>query len=76
MRKSSLLRLLIAALLLGGVWAAYTQQQRPPSVFKINKITNDIYEIENVGSLASNVTVLVTDDGLVVVDAKLEPDHD
>ena len=76
MRKSSILRLFVAALFLGGVWVAYTQQQRPPSVFKTNKITNDLYEIENVGSLASNVTVLVTDEGLVVIDAKFDPDHD
>jgi glyoxylase-like metal-dependent hydrolase (beta-lactamase superfamily II) len=76
MRKSSLLRLFVAALLLGGVWIAYTQQQRPPSVFKTNKIAADLYEIENVGSLAGNVTVLVTDEGLVVVDAKFDPDHD
>ena len=76
MRKSSILRLGIAAILLGGVWVAYTQQGRPPSVFKTNKITDDIYEIENVGSLASNVTVVVTDEGLVLVDAKFDPDHD
>ena len=76
MRKSSLLRVLVAALLLGGVWIAYTQQQRPPSVFKTNKIAADLYEIENVGSVAGNVTVLVTDEGLVVVDAKFDPDHD
>ena len=76
MRKSSLLRVFVAVLLLGGVWIAYTQQQRPPSVLKTNKIAADLYEIENVGSVAGNVTVLVTDDGLVVVDAKFDPDHD
>ena len=76
MRKSSLLRLLTAALLMGGVWVAYTQQQRPPAMLKTNKIANDLYEIENVGSLAGNVTVLVTDDGLIEVDDKFDPDHD
>ena len=75
MRTSSIVRLILAALLLGGVWAAYTQQQRPPSTFKTNKIANDLYEIENVGSLAGNVTVLVTDEGLIVVDDKFDPDH-
>ena len=76
MRKSSIFRLVIAVVLFGGVWVAYTQQGRPASVFKTNKIADDLYEIENVGSLASNVTVLVTDEGLVVVDAKFDPDHD
>jgi len=76
MRKSSVVRLLAASLLFGGVWVAYTQQQRPPSTLKTNKIANDLYEIENVGSLAGNVTVLVSDEGLVVVDDKFDPDHD
>src|SRR5260370_35695235 len=76
MRKSSLLRVLVAVLLLGGAWIAYTQQQRPPSVLKTNKIAADLYEIENVGSVAGNVTVLGTDDGLGGVDAKFDPDHD
>ena len=76
MRKSSVFRVFAAALLLGGVWIAYTQQQRPPSVLKTNKIAADLYEIENVGSVAGNVTVLVTDEGLVVVDDKFDPDHD
>ena len=31
MRKSSLVRLLIATLLLGGVWVAYTQPGGPPA---------------------------------------------
>jgi cyclase len=76
MKHTSLLRIAVALLLWGGVWVAYTQQQRPPSVFKTNKIANDLYEIENVGSLAGNVTVLVSDEGLVVVDDKFAPDHD
>jgi cyclase len=71
MRKSSLLRLALAVVLFGGVWIAYTQQQ--PAQLKLNKISNDLYEIENDGG---NVTVYLTDEGVILVDDKFPRDHD
>jgi cyclase len=71
MRKSSLLRLALAVVLFGGVWIAYTQQQ--PAQLKLHKISNDLYEIENDGG---NVTVYLTDEGVILVDDKFPRDHD
>jgi cyclase len=73
MRLTSILRLSAAVLLCGGLWLAQTQQQQAPPQLKLNKITNDLYEIENDGG---NVTVLLTDEGVVLVDDKFERDHD
>ena len=52
-RKSSLLRLAAAvALVLGGSWMAYTQNQTQPAPLKINKVTDGLYEIEGDGGNA------------------------
>lgn len=58
-------------MVLCGGFVAYTQQA-PPQL-KLNKVTNDLYEIENDGG---NVTVLVTDQGVLLVDDKFDRDHD
>jgi cyclase len=54
-------------------WFAYTQNQGQPPKLKINKVHNDLYEIEGDGG---NVAVLVTDEGIVLIDDKFDQDHD
>ncbi|MEQ1945658.1 MAG: MBL fold metallo-hydrolase [Bryobacteraceae bacterium] len=71
MRTSSLLRLTAAVVLCGGAWVAYTQQAAPQ--LKINKLKDNLFEIENDGG---NVTVYITNEGVILVDDKFERDHD
>ena len=51
---------------------AYTQTQAPKIV--VNKIKEDLYEIDN--NASCNVGVLVTNEGVILVDDKYEQDHD
>ena len=75
MRKSSILRLVIAALLLGGV-VAYTQQGAPPaSKLTTQKLAADLYVIHN-DFVPGNTTALITNEGVVLVDDKFPADHD
>jgi cyclase len=86
--KRALLALLaIAALGLSGAWAAHAQpnpaisaaqpvdqvhpQPHPP--FVAVKLADDLWEVPGAGS---NVTVLVTSEGLVLVDSKYEYHYD
>src|SRR5713101_1682070 len=76
MRKSSMIRLAAAlALLLGGAWVAYTQG-RGPAASKLDtvKIKDDLFVIHNEAA-PGNVTVLVTNDGVLLVDDKFAVDH-
>jgi cyclase len=75
MRKSSIVRLLIAVLLLGGVWVAYTFQGPPASKLDTKKIADDLYVIHN-EIVPGNTTVLVTTDGVILVDDKFPSDVD
>ena len=50
---------------------ALTQQQ-PPQL-KTNKVSDDLYEIEGDGG---NVAVLVTNEGVLLIDDKYDQDHD
>ena len=62
-----ILMLLIAAL-------AYTQNQaKQPPQLKINKVKDDLYEIEGDGG---NVAVYITNEGLILIDDKFDYDHD
>src|SRR5580658_157735 len=54
-------------------WIGYTQNQGQPPKLTINKIHDDLYEIEGDGG---NVAVLVTNEGVILVDDKFEYDHD
>jgi len=75
MRKSSILRLIVAALLLGGV-VAYTQQGGPPaSKLTTQKLADDLYVIHN-DFVPGNTTALITNEGVVLVDDKFPADHD
>jgi glyoxylase-like metal-dependent hydrolase (beta-lactamase superfamily II) len=54
-------------------WVAYTQNQGQPPQLTLNKVHDDLYEIEGDGG---NVAVLVTSEGVILVDDKFEQDHD
>jgi cyclase len=72
MNRTLALRLSAGILLLAGSWVAYTQNpaNRQPSN-KLNKITDDLYEIEGDGG---NVAVYITNEGVILVDDKFEYD--
>ena len=72
MNKTLALRLSAGILLLAGSWVAYTQNpgNRQPSN-KLNKIADDLYEIEGDGG---NVAVYITNEGVILVDDKFEYD--
>ena len=74
MNRTLLARVFAVALLLTGCWIAYTQNQgkQPPSL-NLNKVKDDLYEIEGDGG---NLAVYVTGEGVVLVDDKFEQDHE
>ena len=51
----------------------YTQNQKQPPQLKLNKIKDDLYEIEGDGG---NVAVYITNEGVILVDDKFEMDHE
>jgi glyoxylase-like metal-dependent hydrolase (beta-lactamase superfamily II) len=59
-------------LLLTGCWIAYTQNQKAPAQLTLNKVKEDLYEIEGDGG---NVAVYVTSEGVILIDDKFEQDH-
>ena len=61
----------ILVLMIGAV--AYTQATKQAGQLKINKIKDDLYEIEGDGG---NVAVYVTNEGLILIDDKFDYDHD
>ena len=73
MNRRLIARLGAGMLFLLLAWAAYTQNQGKPPELKINKVHDDLYEIEGDGG---NVAVLVTNEGILLVDDKFEQDHD
>src|SRR5216117_2609794 len=83
MNRTLLVRLSAGVIALGCAWVAYTQappqgkqdgkQQAKQANNKLNKITDDLYEIEGDGG---NVAVYITNEGVIVVDDKFEQDHD
>jgi cyclase len=63
-----------SVLLLLGAWAAYTQNQaKQPPQLTLNKIKDDLYEIEGDGG---NVAVYITNEGVIMVDDKYEQDYE
>ncbi len=63
-------------LLAGGAWLAWTQG-RGPAAAKLDtvKIADDLYVIHN-DVVPGNVTALISNDGVLLVDDKFEVDHD
>ena len=68
MRKSKAIRLPALVLAFGGLWAAYSLPQRSADL-QIEKVADSLHVIVGGGG---NVGVLVTDDGVVLVDDKFE----
>jgi cyclase len=73
MTRTKIVRLCGGILFLAGTWVAYTQTPAAPAELKINKVKDDLYEIEGDGG---NVAVYVTNDGVILVDDKYEPDYE
>ena len=74
MSRTLIARFSASALLLTGCWVAYTQNQgKQPPALTLNKVKDDLYEIEGDGG---NVAVYVTSEGVILVDDKFEQDHD
>jgi cyclase len=73
MSRTFLARAIAGALLLMGCWIAYTQTQKAPAKLTLNKVKDDLYEIEGDGG---NVAVYLTDAGVILIDDKFEQDHD
>jgi cyclase len=71
MSRTFILRLSAGVLLLAGSWLAYTQNQGRGPSNKLNKIADDLYEIEGDGG---NVAVYITNEGVILVDDKFEYD--
>jgi glyoxylase-like metal-dependent hydrolase (beta-lactamase superfamily II) len=70
--NSLAVRLAIAAAATVGVWIAHSQNPTTPPQLKLNKLSNDLYEIEGDGG---NVAVYLTDEGAIVIDDKFERDY-
>jgi glyoxylase-like metal-dependent hydrolase (beta-lactamase superfamily II) len=74
MNRNLLIRVSAGMLVLGGAWVAYTQNNaKAPPELKINKVFDDLYEIEGDGG---NVAVYITNEGVIMVDDKYSQDHD
>jgi glyoxylase-like metal-dependent hydrolase (beta-lactamase superfamily II) len=72
MSKALLIRSLGGIALCFGAWVAYTQNQPAAQPLKVNKIANDLYELEGDGG---NVAIYLTDEGVIVVDDKYERNY-
>src|SRR5258708_34836144 len=74
MKRTLVARIFAGVLLLACGWIAYTQNQgKQPPPLTINKVKDDLYNIEGDGG---NVAVLVTSEGVILVDDKFDRDHD
>ena len=72
--RNKFLTIALAIVIGGGLASiqALTQQQAPPAL-TMDKIKDDLYEIVGDGG---NVAVLVTNEGVLLVDDKFQQDHD
>ena len=73
MTRRLIARISALALFVLLAWIAYTQNQTQPAKLTINKVKDGLFEIEGDGG---NVAVLVTSEGVILVDDKYERDHD
>src|SRR5260370_33162260 len=74
MNRTHIARLSAGLLFLLFSWIAYTQSQgQPAPQLAISKVKEDLYNIEGDGG---NVAVLVTSEGVILVDDKFDRDHD
>jgi glyoxylase-like metal-dependent hydrolase (beta-lactamase superfamily II) len=77
MQNKTLTRLLVWALLSSALGVAYVQAQfgQKPAKLDLVKVKDDLYVIHN-DFVPGNVTALITNEGVVLVDDKFEVDHD
>lgn len=77
MRSKTSARLLVWALISSGLGVAYVQAQfgQKPAKLDLVKVKDDLFVIHN-DFVPGNVTALVTNEGVVLVDDKFEVDHD
>jgi glyoxylase-like metal-dependent hydrolase (beta-lactamase superfamily II) len=73
MSRKLIARINVGILLLLGSWVAYTQNQKQPPQLTLNKVKEDLYEIEGDGG---NVAVYITNEGVILVDDKYDQDHE
>jgi cyclase len=74
MSRTLIARISAAGLLLLCCWVAYTQPQgKQPPPLTLNKVKDDLYEIEGDGG---NVAVYLTSEGVILVDDKFDQDHE
>src|SRR5260221_13864743 len=80
MSRTLVVRFSATFIALGCAWVAYTQapqgkqdgkQQAKQANNKLNKVADDLYEIEGDGG---NVSVYITNEGVILVDDKFEYD--
>lgn len=72
MSRTAFSRIAAAILFLALAWFAYTQNKQPAQL-TINKVKNDLWEIEGDGG---NVAVYVTGEGVILIDDKFDQDHE
>ena len=72
MRKSSYVRLSLALALTASLWIARTQTSAPPKL-TIEKVKDNLYDVVGDGG---NVGVLITPEGIILIDDKYDRDHD
>lgn len=73
MNRTLIARVSTGIVFLAAAWFAYTQEAKQPPQLKLNKIKEDLYEIEGDGG---NVAVYVTNEGVILIDDKFDQDHD
>ena len=73
MSRTLLVRLFAGIPFLLISWIGYTQSQKQPPQLTINKVKEDLYEIEGDGG---NVAVYITNEGVILVDDKFEQDYE
>jgi cyclase len=72
MNRTLFARASTGILFLAGAWFAFTQQPNQPVQLTLNKVKDDLYEIEGDGG---NVAVYLTNEGVILVDDKYDQDH-
>jgi len=70
--RTLLTRVSAAVLFLTLAWIAHTQNQPAPQKLTLNKVKDDLYEIEGDGG---NVAVYITGEGVILIDDKFDQDH-
>jgi cyclase len=73
MSRTLVTRISAGILFLLGCWLAYTQTAKQPPPLTLNKVKDDLYEIEGDGG---NVAVYITSEGVILVDDKFEQDYE